>query len=289
MKSISTPIKLFLLSVLCVLPVLAESQLPPMDITFDRSDTSLPYVVVIDTVGNPHNLWQVGRPQKIVFDSALSQPNAIVTDTLNKYPPNDTSSFILGLNDYRSSLPGFEHWAIVFSISFDYRLDVDIGSFGKIEYSLDTGRTWNLLAYPFMSSTVGWENCTFDCGMWPIEFGLGWYADTLQIKFTFISDSDIATGDGWMIDNIHVKYYSENVSSIEGSKRIELFPNPVGTNLNVSCNESIRSIVIRDVNGRTVREKKYSNKIVSIDVADLSKGYYYVFADGIIAGVFLKE
>jgi len=51
--------------------------------------------VFIDSVNFRHNVWQIGKPQKSIFKSAYSIPNAIVTDTINPYPINDTSSFII--------------------------------------------------------------------------------------------------------------------------------------------------------------------------------------------------
>ncbi len=51
-----------------------------------------PLKIQIDT-SQQGNIWQIGRPQKILFNLAFSIPNAIVTDTLNTYPINDTSSF----------------------------------------------------------------------------------------------------------------------------------------------------------------------------------------------------
>lgn len=50
--------------------------------------------VLIDIAQNPDNIWQIGSPHKQVFNLGYSSDNAIVTDTLNSYPMNDTSSFI---------------------------------------------------------------------------------------------------------------------------------------------------------------------------------------------------
>lgn len=38
--------------------------------------------IIIDTVLNPDNIWQIGVPYKTVFDSAYSLTHAIVTGTL---------------------------------------------------------------------------------------------------------------------------------------------------------------------------------------------------------------
>ena len=51
------------------------------------------------------NIWQIGKPQKIIFDSASTVPNAIVTDTINFYPINNISRFgIKILDEYTKQL-----------------------------------------------------------------------------------------------------------------------------------------------------------------------------------------
>ncbi|HEY0030587.1 MAG TPA: hypothetical protein VGC65_07505, partial [Bacteroidia bacterium] len=62
-------------------------------INFDGAPLSTwGYELYIDTISNPGNVWQIGPPQKNTFTGAVSSPNVIVTDTLNYYPVNDTSS-----------------------------------------------------------------------------------------------------------------------------------------------------------------------------------------------------
>ncbi len=51
--------------------------------------------LTIDTISNPNNIWQIGSLHKTVFTNAYSVPNALVTDTINTYPINDTSTFII--------------------------------------------------------------------------------------------------------------------------------------------------------------------------------------------------
>ena len=45
-----------------------------------------------------NNVWQVGPTIKPFFGSSNSLPNAIMTDTINPYPINITSSFIIRLH-----------------------------------------------------------------------------------------------------------------------------------------------------------------------------------------------
>ena len=51
------------------------------------------YILIDTTIDN--NIWQIGKPSKSLFSSALSSPNAIITDTSNTYPINNESYFYL--------------------------------------------------------------------------------------------------------------------------------------------------------------------------------------------------
>ena len=90
MCNVKAPVmKPFFLTAACVLILLPA--LAQIDTTnFEGSLVQ----IEIDT-SNAGNIWQIGQPDKAIFDSAFSAPNAIVTDTVNYYPINDSSSFIL--------------------------------------------------------------------------------------------------------------------------------------------------------------------------------------------------
>ena len=64
------------------------------------------------------NLWQIGKPHKVFFSSAHHGSKAIITDTLNTYPPNDTSSFI-----YTIHKPLIKTCVTCMSFSQKYDLD----------------------------------------------------------------------------------------------------------------------------------------------------------------------
>jgi hypothetical protein len=107
-------------------------------INFEQNSAFPWFYIYRDTVANPNCVWQIGRPQKPVFDSARSYPNAVVTDTLQTYPTNDTSSFILaqgGLYGWGyPSYAGITGW---------YKVNSDsLTDYGMIEVSVDSGATW---------------------------------------------------------------------------------------------------------------------------------------------------
>ena len=99
--------------------------------------------IVVDTLENPSNIWQIGQPSKENFNSAYSGPNAMITDTLNSYPINDTSSFII--KHYRAGSWGVSNYEL--TLQFWFKFDSDsINDYGTVEASFDNGLTWiNLL------------------------------------------------------------------------------------------------------------------------------------------------
>src|SRR5690606_18356962 len=102
---------------------------------FDGADTgNVELKILIDTT-RP-NSWQIGRPQKQIFDSAATYPNVIVTDTINFYPVNDTSQFVVGRG-------GMFMTHDIFAFRWLQKLDLDSLDAAIVEFSADSGITWH--------------------------------------------------------------------------------------------------------------------------------------------------
>ncbi len=218
---------------------------------FDGADTSLYNAILIDidTVGS--NVWQIGTPQKIIFDRASTLPNAIVTDTINFYPSNDTSRFIakIWLN--------FSNWGI-FALQWKQKLDLDTAfDGGIIEYSIDTGKTWvNVFNNPFVYSFYGFQTAnqnTLAGGEYAFSgtdstwrdiwlcFDLSWlqqfqWNDTVLFRFTFLSDSVNNNKEGWMIDNMlsHITLI-HTIKETEQDKYLNVYPNPASNIVHIQA------------------------------------------------------
>src|ERR1043165_9963954 len=105
---------------------------------FTDFDQSNELYITIDTASG--NLWQIGNPGKSYFNDAWSAPNAIVTDTLQTYPANNTSVFQI-------LLPfSFVGWASEIQFKHRYQTTSNHDG-GYIEFSHDNGQTWyNVIA-----------------------------------------------------------------------------------------------------------------------------------------------
>lgn len=263
--------------------------------------------IVIDTAGG--NLWQIGEPQKTFFNSAFAGTKAILTDTVNYYPANDTSAFIYIIrNPYTQTCETcMEFW---------HKYDMDTaGDAGIIDASYDGGNSWLLLKDTF--NFPGWSPAFF---MWQYDYYLstglttphqlitsgtsdGWIKslicwnwwipvktdtiianpDSLMIRFTFISDSVIKNKEGWMIDEIVI--YSagwSNCSGIEENSNkepVSVFPNPFSSQTTLQTTTLLNHATLKVYNtfGQLVTQlNNLSGQTITLYRDNLPAGLYYI-------------
>lgn len=277
--------KIFIISISLTLIVLTSFGQTYWTPNFDLIVPNNGYtdLVYIDTFSNPNCIWQVGHPTKTVFTNAHSVPNAIVTDTLNPVPPNDTSIFYL--QHLKSDIP----WC-VFALHFWYQTKGDSTDRGIIEVSPDSAHSvWiNLLTqdttYNFQwwsekptltGSTVGWKE--FDLYLLNAGSTIGSYnlADTILFRFTYITDNINTLHDGWMIDDIGVDDWMSGISEIQNDNLISVYPNPTTDHLTIQRNKSSdkQSVKIFDYTGQVLSENQnFAGE--TIDTRQLNNGVY---------------
>ena len=200
--------------------------------------------------------WQIGIPSKVLFDSAYSVTNAIVTDTLVNYPLNASMHFDLQV---QNNIP---HGNL---IEFWHKLDSDsLLDGGYLEVSKDSGATWvNLLTEfentpgllmtenfytnsdtlnngekGFSGSVSEWKKVRILIDWsYPVKAS-SWPAGDFQIRFKFISDNVETNKEGWMIDNLTISEVINSVGVTEENKiKVLLYPNPTNDNLTVQFDE----------------------------------------------------
>lgn len=213
--------------------------------------------VSIDTT--PGNLWQIATPQKSFINSVYNK--VIITDSVNFYPPNNQSSFIL-------KIPASYITGGTLLISLSYIIDTDtLRDGGTIDYSVDGGVDWYQgnnfdfgQIFPDMlydgsfglSGRSDWTSLSFfACNIWSSN------NDSLWLRFTFKSDSINNQRDGWAIDDISVQYIDcGGVQEINTNYHFSsVFPNPVSNTslLQIkSQNSFIRRVDFYDALGRRV-------------------------------------
>ncbi len=277
-------------------------QLSAQDSVFFEKPTN---EIRIDTLHHT-NLWQIGKPQKPFFVSAYSPPNAIVTDTINSYPPNDTSSFIYVIRQpyTQSCYTCMEFWQ---------KYDMDsIGDKGIIEASYDGGNSWLTVKDTFnvppsysnfqwnsdyhetsMTSTPhklittgksdGWIQSQF-CWQWWIGAKRDTIIpnpDSLMIRFTFISDTVTHHKDGWMIDNIVTEdlwYMCGGIAENNLNEDVVISPNPFTslTTISFSAEQTNTTIKITDILGKEIKAINFTGKELIIMKGTMQAGIYFV-------------
>lgn len=262
---------------------------------FDGADTTPDYSIIIqiDTTDST-NVWQVGPPQKMVFDTAFSPPNVLVTDTINTYPINANSSVEFEVVPWIS-------WGI-FAMQWTQKIDMDDAQDGGlIEYSLDNGTTWeSVFDNPYVYNFYGYDTSNVDTihtgqtgftgtdstwrNVW-LCFDFSWMTtqvDTLDIRFTFVSDSVDNMRDGWMIDNL---FFSETfihtLNKVEQDEYMAVYPNPTNGRVFIETQKIndfhlIEQMVLYDASGRIVQTFGASPTKFFIDIDHHPDGIYFL-------------
>lgn len=270
------------------------------DIGFDDNDCACE--ILIDTISNPDNIWQIGSPQKTSLNIALSEPNVIITDTINRYPANDTSSFLainradigfsksanLHLNTPKSAA------AKLVGLTGNYWVESDsLKDFGSIEFSPDNGQTWiDLLNDTVYSNYIqweskpvltgrsnGWENFFVDITTLGPVLNIK-HGDTIIYKFSFISDSKKDSLDGLMFDNLSFIDFWEGIEEF-GYNPIEstIYPNPSSDNIIIEFSNPeflLFQLSIFDYSGKQVLLKNdITNDQIPVNVSKYQPGLYF--------------
>ncbi|NOX47501.1 MAG: T9SS type A sorting domain-containing protein [Chlorobi bacterium] len=252
------------------------------------------------------NIWQIGEPGKVFFDTAYSKKNAIVTDTINPYPTNNSSHFdlLVGAFNYNGLYP----WNIFVGVKHKYDTDT-LKDGGYISVSYDNGNTWmNIINDTVYDPSVGIEfenenlyqhsdtlyNGEPGFSGFSQEWQTTWFAwheikiksneligDTMIIRFNFLSDSIEDNREGWMIDNIDLYAIDlgGSVQENENSLLFSVYPNPVNSLFRISLpghNSNLKFELINS-QGQIVTQKRYVNiDSFEYDVSGLQRDIYLI-------------
>lgn len=291
--------KIKLLTILLLLNLSAFSQIDPFEgiANFDSCKfESQCGLYKPDT--SSQNIWQIGKPAKPFFDTAYSQPNALVTDTINPYPNANHSYFDLRIRNLyvADMIVGFKH---------KYQTDT-LTDGGYIEISYDKGQTWinvihsdttammffteNLYSNQdtlkggingFSGSSNGWIYTRIEW-VWVLPCKI-YPPDTLIMRFHFISDSIQTNKAGWMIDNIIISYAVMTGSIKEMNTdmvSINISPNPMTNFTTIRFdNRKNEKLTLRIFNtlGQIAGEiEDVTDNQIQIEKGDLTSGLYFV-------------
>jgi hypothetical protein len=241
-----------------------------------------------------NNLWEIGDPIKTNFTSGISSYRALVTDTVNPYPINNTSSLYMNL--YHSGLGWLE-------IMFWYKIDSDtITDGGTIEFSFDNGLSWYNITETHPDPQIWWS-ANFSTGMNLTdtitslgEPGISGTSDwepgyvnifnsvagccdpwTMKVRFSFASDNTMNNPkDGWILDNFSISAMMEGINNLNTSENISLFPNPSSNYISFENISESTTITLFNAAGEKTMETLVKEN-ATIDVSRLTPGIYFAF------------
>lgn len=239
---------------------------------FDGADTNSSGSIMVNIPQDTTNVWQIGSPQKTIFDSAGTRPYALVTDTLALYPAGNTSQVYL-------SVPMWINWGI-FALRWKQKLDmVPDHDGGIIEYSLDTGNSWhNVFHDPQLYNFYGFQTSNHDTllnganafsgtdstwrDIW-LCFDMSWlsvWTDSIRFRFTLSSDSLGGGHEGWLIDDMMAHITAvHTVSEFPQEDYIKVYPNPADDGMQIQLRKTngyhlIEEMELIDASGRVVNK-----------------------------------
>lgn len=260
---------------------------------FDGADTTANNSIFMQIDTSSSNIWQIGSPQKYIFDSAFSSPNVIVSDTVQYYPTNNSSRF-------QYTVIPWETWGVL-AIQWMQKLDIDpSGDGGVIEFSVDGGENWdNVFNNPYVYNFYGYDSINVDTlptGQWVFTgtdstwkdlwlcYDMTWlnYNDSIMVRHTLITDSVESNHEGWMMDNflVHVTII-HTVNEVEQQEYLKVQPNPTSGKIDIVARKIdafhiIEKMELINMEGKVVQEFGISPTKFSINIGHHPSGVYFL-------------
>lgn len=264
---------------------------------FDGANTNPMNSLIVTIPTTSKNIWHVGPPQKTLFNAASTLPNVIVTDTLYKYPVNNTSAF-----NFRYIHPFFPaSFTPPLAVRWKQKLDMESKKDGGIvEFSTNSGVTWqnahnNPNTYQFYGflpgskDTINGNEYCFSGtdNVWRdiwlcINGSTAYQNDTIMFRFTFKSDSVNSDQEGWMIDNFMIQpTFIHPVKETSNVGDIVVYPNKSSGIVNVEMSKKSNSDVINNIELFNIEGKRLETygqnytKVV-LDISKYPPGIYFL-------------
>ncbi len=248
------------------------------------------------TDSTANNLWQIGPPQKLLFNEASTAPNVAITDTLEYYPENNES--ILTIEVVNDSGYFGEYTTFNWVQKIDFGLSNDGGI---VEFKANDTSDWvNIFDNPFVYEVFGFDEANLGVlssgdmafsgtdltwrHLWMcLDANFFYTEDTLHFRFRMVSDEVPSEHEGWMIDNLHFQSVTPHTLEdlVPEGTYMSIGPNPSSGRIQILTEKLpdyhiIESIEVWNMQGQAVRQYGKSPTKFWIDIGDLPKGVYFL-------------
>ncbi len=242
--------------------------------------------------------WKIGKPNKVKFNSAFSNPNALLTDTSVNYDTSLNAIIIFKIYN----LPWA--WGNFIAIRWLQKIDLEENKdYGFIYLSKGNSNVWhnafeyspdfNYNFYGFNTANVGVDSSNLQKGftgtdttwrdMWLCIFDQTGFDTSINLKFIFKTDTSKTNHEGWMVDNF--QYHPIILHTVESEMKTKdkfvVFPNTTNGVVHVEStfdgeNKQIHSISIYDAYGKLLERNIGVSKRVTLDLSQYPDGVYYL-------------
>lgn len=256
---------------------------------FDGTDGQ-PLTVTTDS----GNVWQIGQPQKTLFNAAASVPNVLITDTVNPYPANADAAAVI------SYLFSFSQG--IMAMQWKQKLDLDsLTDGGFVEYSTDNGSTWvNAFNNPYVYNFYGYDSTNVDTlpngqigftgtdttwrDIW-LCFDASYFIQfqtSLLVRLRLVSDSVSSNREGWMVDNIieHLTIFHTAGKKLQ-TEYLQVYPSVTTGIVNIEAQKLqefhiIQGMELLSADGRVLKTYGVSPTKFWIDISAFPDGLYFL-------------
>ena len=164
--------------------------------------------------------------------------------------------------------------------------------------TLTVGRSYTVTFW--IRASAGGSTISGASNVGQAPYGPTLLVTTLWQKYSHTFTASAATYQLWISLGGSVNtYYVDDASVVDNTvlgiedfaknNKISFYPNPVNDNLNISSDATIKSIIISDLVGKTVRTIENEENIKSINLSDLKQGMYILSTDTNKQFKFLKN
>tara|TARA_R110002096_G_scaffold276109_1_gene469846 strand:+ start:53705 stop:54478 length:774 start_codon:yes stop_codon:yes gene_type:complete len=236
--------------------------------------------------------------KKTLFNRASSIPNVLITDTINSYQINDSSSFSFKIPD------DIVHTSVgILAINWNQKLDFDKNADGGIiEYRLldSSSQAWvPIFSSPYVYNFYGYNSNNLDSlgngqmaftgqdstwkNIW-LCFSMSWIQihQGLELRYSILTDSIDNQREGWMIDNLMVHpTFVHTLSENKPEKNIEISPNPNQGKFSIHLDNQkghylIDELTIVNSKGELIRHFKNIPSKFDFDLSKEPAGNYFI-------------
>jgi hypothetical protein len=267
------------------------------------------------TINNPeNNVWEIGQPEKTIFNSANTGTKVMITDSANFYPENCNDFFLI-------KLPISNYYWGEAILSFYHKYDTDtLTDGGIIEISYDNGFSWKNIIddnYHIATNFIGLYNDTIQGGEYGfsgksdgwqyVELYWWWVAltgaksatsldfDSPLIRFRFKSDAVNTNKEGWMIDDIVLRGYDVGGAIRDISLSYpDIFPNPATDFIHFKITDEYipgLSFSLYNSQGQITFSKSITENKINISFLKSGTYFYKIEKTGVVLkkGTIIKQ